>query len=291
MPLYSYRCKKVTFCLSVQYIAQKIRNKVMDRYDHLIKNGGIKMKIIGVIPARYKSTRFEGKPLADICGRPMVWWVYNQLNKVRGIEKTYVATDDERIKNVCEYYGMNVVMTADNHPTHLDRLYEFSTIIDADFYININGDEPLIESKYIEKLLPKNVDPSESYAANAMTTIKNPVEVVDFARIKIVTDMDSHALYMARSPLPYPKAAYDFEYKKFVGIQCFTKKALQFCHDHERGFLESIEDIDEFRFLEHGHRIKFIQSDAVTLSVDTPKDLEKVRTIIEQKLSSRELVI
>jgi len=253
--------------------------------------GGFLMKIIGVIPARYKSTRFEGKPLADICGKPMVWWVYNQLNKVRGLETVYVATDDERIKAVCEQYGMNVCMTADDHPTHLDRLYEFSCLVDADFYININGDEPLIEARYIEKLLPVDVDPNDSYVASAMTTIKNPVEVVDFARIKIVTDMDGYGLYMARSPLPYPKAAYDFEYKKFVGIQCFTKKALQFCHDHQRGFLENIEDIDEFRFLEHGHKIKFIQSDAVTLSVDTPKDLEKVRQIIGKKISSKELAV
>lgn len=244
------------------------------------------VKTIGVIPARYGSTRFKGKPLADICGKPMIWWVYRELSQTKGIEAAYVATDDERIMDVCEEYGINAVMTASDHPTHLDRLYEFSTIVDADFYININGDEPLIESRFIEKLIPKNVDPDESYAANAMTTIKNPVEVVDFARIKIVTDVNGYGMYMARSPLPYPKAAYDFTYKKFVGIQCFTKKALSFCHDHPRGYLESIEDIDEFRFLEHGHKIKFIEADAVTLSVDTPKDLEQVREVIKQKLTS-----
>ena len=165
------------------------------------------MNIVGVIPARYQSTRFPGKPLADICGKPMIWWVYNQVKKVEALSEVYVATDDERIKTECEKYDIKVVMTKDTHKTHLDRLAEFVQIIDADFYININGDEPLIDPKNIAKLVPNGVSPDEFYFANAMTLVKYPVEVVDNARIKIVTDVDGYGLYMARTPIPYPKGS------------------------------------------------------------------------------------
>lgn len=246
------------------------------------------MKIVGLIPARYRSTRFEGKPLADICGKPMIWWVYQQLIHANGIDAVYIATDDDRIKQACDSLDMNVIMTADNHPTHLERLYEASTKIDADFYINVNGDEPLIETKCIESMIPPaHADPNSFYAANAMMVLHNPIDAVDFAKIKIATDMEGNGLYMARSPIPYPKARSDFEFKKFVGVQCFSKKALEFCCKTPRGYLESIEDIDEFRFLENGKKLKFIETYATTLSVDTPKDLEYVRTVIQKKLNEK----
>jgi 3-deoxy-manno-octulosonate cytidylyltransferase (CMP-KDO synthetase) len=244
------------------------------------------MKIVGVIPARYNSSRFKGKPLADICGKPMVWWVYNRLSKVDGLTEVYVATDDIRIKNVCEEFGINTLMTSNTHKTHLDRLYEVSTKIDADFYINVNGDEPLINPEAVTKIFPEDIDPDSIYIANLMTELTNPLEAVDSSKIKIATDVFGYALYMARSPIPYPKGTYDFVYKKFVGVQCFTKSALEFCYTAKRGPLEEAEDIDEFRFLENGQKIKFIEAVATTLSVDTPKDLEKVRNIINEQLES-----
>ncbi len=240
-------------------------------------------KIIGVIPARYESTRFPGKPLRDICGKPMVWWVYQQIKKVKTLTNVYVATDDERIIKACECFNMNAVLTKKEHKTHLDRLAEFADIIDADFYINVNGDEPLINPKNIAKLIPSSdVNPKSFYMANAMTKIKNPIEVVDNSRIKITTDKNNYGLYMARTPIPYPKGDSDFTYKKFVGIQCFSKSALNFCKINKRGKLENTEDIDEFRFLENGEKIKFVEVDADSFSVDTPKDLEKVIRIISK---------
>ena len=238
------------------------------------------MKIVGVIPARYRSNRFPGKPLADICGKPMIWWVYQQLAKAKGIDEVYVATDDERIVRVCERENLNVVMTSEECPTHLERLYEVSTKIDADFYINVNGDEPLIESRCIEDLIPKDVDPESSYVANGMMVLRDPIDAIDSSKIKIAVDMQGYGMYMARSPIPFPKARANYQLKKFVGVQCFTKKALEFVHMTPRGEIESIEDIDEFRFLENGHKIKFILTEANTLSVDTPKDLQKVASII-----------
>jgi 3-deoxy-manno-octulosonate cytidylyltransferase (CMP-KDO synthetase) len=244
------------------------------------------MKVIGVIPARYKSTRFEGKPLADICGKPMIWWVYQQVKKVQELSDVIVAIDDERIKVVCEQLSLNYLMTLDSHPTHLDRLAEVAKKIVADFYININGDEPLMMPEYVKKLIPKDdLETNNFYFANAMTKIVKPVEVFDVARIKIATDKDNNAMYMARSPIPYPKASSDFDYMKFIGIQCFSRSALLFCGETPRGKIESIEDIDEYRFMENGKKIKMIEIEAETLSVDTPKDLEKVRKIIEQRFT------
>ncbi|NHC43576.1 3-deoxy-manno-octulosonate cytidylyltransferase [Bacillus sp. MM2020_1] len=242
------------------------------------------MKMIGVIPARYNSSRFKGKPLADICGKPMIWWVHDRLKKVTELTDVYVATDDEQIKTVCENYGIKTIMTSADHKTHLDRLYEVSSKVNADFYINVNGDEPLIEVEAIAKILPKDIDPNSLYVSNLMTELKNPLEAVDFSKIKIATDVNGYGLYLARSPIPYPKGTYNFKYKKFVGVQCFTKSALEFCHFATRGPLEEAEDIDEFRFIENGKKIKFIEADATTLSVDTPKDLEKVRNIIKNQL-------
>lgn len=245
------------------------------------------MKVVAIIPARYASSRFPGKPLADICGKPMIWWVYNQAAKARGIDEVYVATDDEKIQTVCDEYNIKTIMTSTEHKTHLDRLYEASTKVDADFYININGDEPLIESSCIEDLIPdETVDPNSSYAANGMMILADPIDAFDTSKIKIATDMNSYGLYMARSPIPYPKGRSDFDLKKFVGVQCFTKKALEFCGKTSRGFLESIEDIDEFRFIENGHKLLFVMTNATTLSVDTKKDLDKVRRIMEERIKN-----
>jgi len=248
------------------------------------------MKVVGVIPARYESSRFPGKPLADICGKPMIWWVYNQVKKAKGIEEVYVATDDEIIKTACEKENIKAVMTSKDCSTHLDRLYEFSKIVDADFYINVNGDEPLIESTCIEDLLPdSDIDPNSSYAANGMMILRDPIDAIDSSKIKIAVDTFGYGMYMARSPIPFPKGNSEFQLKKFVGVQCFTKKALAFAHNTKRGFLESIEDIDEFRFLENGHKLKFVMTEATTLSVDTHKDLVKVNSIIRQKIDSGEI--
>lgn len=250
------------------------------------------MKIIGVIPARYKSTRMPGKPIADILGKPMIWWVYNHMLLVDKIKDVYVAIDDKRIADVCEQYSMNYVMTSEKHPTHLDRLAEVEKKIDADFYINVNGDEPLMLPEYIEKLIPNSeVDPEKYYFANAMTKIKRPIELVDIARIKIVTDVSNYAMYMARTPIPYPKSSTNFQYMKFVGIQCFSKEALKFCGNTSRGEIESIEDIDEYRFLENGKKIKFIETDVENMSVDTPKDLAYVNSILKDRINEGKIKI
>lgn len=239
------------------------------------------MKIICIIPARYQSTRFEGKPLAKILNKPMIWWVHNQVKKVESISEIYVATDDQRIVYQCKKYGIQTIMTSLNLSTHLDRLYEASKKVDFDLIINVNGDEPIIDPKIIESFIPKNVDVNESLAFNAYTHLINPSHVIDNSKIKVVMDINKNALYFSRSPIPYPQKNINFQFKKFIGLQCFTRKALEFCGNHKSGPLEAIEDIDEFRFLENGHQIKMVEVDSASISVDTRKDIDYVEKYIK----------
>lgn len=243
------------------------------------------MKTIGVIPARYNSSRFPGKPLSDICGKPMVWWVYQQALKA-GLDEVYVATDDDRIFKVAEELGINVLMTSTEHKTPNDRVWEVSTKIDGDIFLCINGDEPLIDPAVIRRTLPDSddMDDLEYYYSNIMTRIKNPVEVVDPTNIKAVVNAKGEAMWASRSPIPYPKGSMEFEYKKLVGIAAFSKKALEFYHSTPRSRLEEAEELDLYRFLENGKKVKLKEIDCSTLSVDTPKDLEHVRIAVEKSL-------
>ena len=239
------------------------------------------MKVIGIIPARYKSTRFEGKPLANICGKPMIWWTYQQAKKVKGLDEIYVATDDSRIEDMCKKYNIKSIMTSEKNLTPTDRIYEVSTVFDADYYISINGDEPLIEPGTIQAVIPSGIN-NEIYVANIITEIKDPVEVIDFTNLKVVTNDDGDGIYISRSPIPYPKGSMNYKYKKHVGVYAFNKKALEFYHGTKRGTLEKIEDIDLLRYIENFVKINFINIECHTLSVDTPKDLIRVEDIIKR---------
>lgn len=240
------------------------------------------MKIVGVIPARYKSSRFEGKPLADICGKPMIWWVYQQAIKVKEFEVVYVATEDERIKIVCEDLGVNVIMTSDEHKTGTDRIGEVARKINADLYVNIQGDEPMIEPETIIEAIKPFYDKKELQVSNLMTVIKDPVDVVNFTVPKVITNKDGIGIYLTRIAAPYPKGSIDYSYYKQVCVYGFTPEALEFYCNSPRGKVESIEDIEILRFIESGYKVQFIEVDSDTVAVDTPNDLEKVRRIMKE---------
>lgn len=243
------------------------------------------MNIVGVIPARYESTRFPGKPLADICGKPMIWWVYQQVKKVEELSEVYVATDDDRIKTVCEQYGIKVVMTSDKHKTVFERVQEFSDYISADIYVIINGDEPLINPDHIKAVIqPKYIN---DFVINTISKIHNPAETIDISNIKVVFDDDMTALYMSRSPIPFPNKLINFSYWKHVGITAITKKALDMYIKTPKSRFEEIEGIDHLRFVET-QKVKFVKlEDCESLSVDTQKDLEKVRELLKPAHSKR----
>ena len=250
------------------------------------------MKIIGVIPARYKSSRFPGKPLADICGRPMIWWVYNQVKKVESIDEVYVATDNKEIMDTCSQLNIRCIMTGDDIGTSTERAFEVAKKVSGDLYIVINGDEPLINPDVISKIIPEKIEDDNSiYVRNLMTSISNPVEVVDFTNIKVVTDSKSNALFMSRSPIPYPKSSVNYLYYKHVGVLAYNFNALKFFAETPKGYNEKIEDVNELRFIENDIPLNMVEVEAHSLSVDTPKDLEYVRSVIKEKIDSGEIVL
>lgn len=248
------------------------------------------MKVVAVIPARYQSTRFPGKPLADICGKPMIWWVYQQVRRVREFCDVVIATDDERISSKCEELNMKCAMTSNDLPEHISRVYEVSEKIQADYYMCINGDEPLISPECIRAVLPQMEDANYFYRG-AIRKLTDPAETIDFSNIKVVVSKDGSGIYMSRSPIPYPRGTLLFPYYKYVGVECFTKEGLNFFVNTEQGALERIEDIDHLRFIENRKPVFFVEVESTSISVDTPKDLEKVRKIIQERLDSGEITI
>lgn len=251
------------------------------------------MKIIGVIPARYKSSRFPGKPLADICGKPMIWWVYQQCKKVEEFDAVYVATDDDRIFKTCQHLGVEVIMTADNHPTGTDRVGEVARKIQADLIINIQGDEPLLEPETIKKAITPFYDNPGLQISNLMTKIDNPVDVVNSTVPKVITNSEGVGIYLTRATAPYPKGSIDYAYYKQVCVYGFKPAALQFYCDYGikygKAKVEAVEDIEILRFIENGYKVQYIEVNSDTVAVDTPNDLEKVRNIVKYKIVSGEI--
>lgn len=244
------------------------------------RNG--EMNILAVIPARFKSGRMPGKPIADICGYPMIWWVYQKVKKSNLFFDVVIATDDDRIATICEKYKMKYIMTAIEHDTPTSRLCEVSSKINADLYMLIMGDEPLVAHESFSLLVPiENI--GEYYVGALTNVLENPTDVIDFSNQKVVTNSNREVLMISRSPIPYPKGTLDFKYEKVTGVQIFSKKALDFYSRTPKSLLEKAEENDLMRFVEHGIKVYAIISPYKTISVDTPKDLDYVRKIIEKR--------
>ena len=241
------------------------------------------MKTIAVIPARYQSTRLPGKPLADILGKPMIWWVYQEAKKCPKLAEVVVACDDERIAAACREYGMNYLMTSPDHDTPTGRIWEVSNKLDADLYLQVMGDEPLINAAAFDLILPDTL-PADPYYVSVLTNVMgHPADVVDFSNQKVVTNARREILMMSRSPIPYPKGTLDFEYEKVTGIQLYSKQALAFYHETPKSLLEKAEENDMMRFIENGHTVHAIVSPYKTVSVDTAKDLALVCEILQKQ--------
>lgn len=246
------------------------------------------MKIIAVIPARYQSSRFEGKPLAEICGKYMIQRVYERAVQVDEFSEVYVATDDERIFSACQERGVKVIMTSPSHRTGTDRIGEVASKIPADLYVNIQGDEPLIEPDTIRQaIIPFIENPStDIQVTNLMTEIKDPVDLINFTVPKVVASKDGRGIYLTRSAAPFPKGNIDVKYYKQVCVYGFTPQALKFYCEYGTKYgkakIESVEDIEILRFIENGYRVQYIEVDSETIAVDTPNDLQRVIEYVKE---------
>ncbi|MEW6006815.1 MAG: 3-deoxy-manno-octulosonate cytidylyltransferase [bacterium] len=225
------------------------------------------LSVIGVIPARYASKRFHGKPLALLNGKPVIWWVFNQAKKA--LDNVIIATDDERIKKEGESFGAPVVMTSPLHPSGSDRIAETVKTLKVDLVINIQGDQPFIPPQMIKKVIKELQDPSL-----LMATLKKeiPKEEADNPNIvKVVCDKDDFALYFSRSKIPYSG-----RYYKHIGIYGYKKDFLLTFVALSKGRLERDEDLEQLRALENGYKIKVATTKYDSLSIDTKEDLEEI---------------
>jgi len=215
----------------------------------------------------------------------MVWWVYQQAKKVSGLSDVIVATDDERIMDVCNIHKIPSIITRNDHLTAAHRLQEVSEHVKADFYLQLNGDEPLIKPETITEAIPDIVPQDTEFGINIITKMCEPSEVMDASNIKVVFDKDWNALYMSRTPIPYPFKSIQFTYYKHIGIIGYNKMMLDFYANSSPGRFECIEGIDTLRFIDYGKKLVFKEVlDCISLSVDTPKDLEIVRKEIAVRL-------
>lgn len=241
------------------------------------------MRVIGIIPARYESSRFPGKPLADILGKPMIWWVYKQAVKCQRLDAVYVATDDVRIAETCDKYDIPSVMTLISHKNGSERLSEVAEKIEADIYITIQGDEPLLEPSIIESVIDVIIDDPNVNCATLKTPFKNPIDVINATTPKVVNDLNGDILLFTRQAVPYPKASLDYTLYKPIGVYAFRREILRAYKNLPMGPLEKAEDIELLRLLENGYKIRIKAVESETIAVDTKKDLERVKNIISQR--------
>ena len=243
------------------------------------------MKVLCVIPARYASTRLPGKPLADICGKPMICRVYDRAKLAKRVEKTVVATDDERVKRAVEEDGGEAVMTRKDHNSGTDRLAEaVAGYPDMDLVINVQGDEPLIEPKVIDRLAAAFDDDEDLMMATVKARMDDEEDMRNPNNVKVVTDKDGYALYFSRSLMPYPREDTDCPVYKHIGIYAYRRDFLLKYAKKPQPLLEKTESLEQLRVLENGFRIKVIESDANFVGVDTAEDLSRVNEIYRKML-------
>ena len=241
------------------------------------------MKIIGVIPARYKSSRFPGKPLADIFGKPMIWWVYQQAMKVSDFDSVYVATDDIRISNVCKDLNIPVIMTSDKHPTGTDRVAEVAEKTDGDLYINIQGDEPVIPPQMIQEVINIFDDPTVSFGT-LKTEISDTNEINANSTVKVVTDNNDNALYFSRSVIPSNSKDYtNAKVFRHIGIYGYKRDILLQFAKMPQSELELGESIELLRAVENGLKVKIHQTKHKSVDVDYPEYIKIVEEIIKKE--------
>ncbi|MCX2745809.1 3-deoxy-manno-octulosonate cytidylyltransferase [Mangrovivirga sp. M17] len=241
------------------------------------------MKIIGIIPARYASTRFPGKPLVDIGGKSMVMRVYEQVSKVKNISEVVVATDNDEIYEHVNSNGGKAVMTREDHPSGTDRCYEALTKCtdEFDFAINIQGDEPFLKPEQISSLC--DALGSQVEIGSMMKKISDRKDLFNPNVVKVVVSEPGYALYFSRQTIPYQRNNDEsvwldnFNYFKHLGIYAYRTDILKKLASLPEGKLEKAESLEQLRWLEKGYTIKMVETNVESVGIDTPEDLEEVK--------------
>ena len=243
------------------------------------------MFVLGIIPARYGSSRLEGKPLKDICGKPMIQHVYERVLQSELLNEVIVATDDERIVATVKNFGGKAQMTSIDHKNGTDRIAEVARDIPADIVVNIQGDEPLIDARMIDEAIQPMLDDEDFKACTLCRPILSEEDMNSPHVVKTVFDLQGNALLFSRASIPYPRNRERYQTYEHIGVYVYRKDFLMQYIKMPQTPLEITESLEQLRILENGIRMKVV---VVTvpyegLSVDTQEDLERVRAILKER--------
>lgn len=242
------------------------------------------MKIIGVIPARLGSTRFPKKVLADILGKPMLWWVWSRAKKAKLISDVYIATDDKLIFDTVEGFGGKAIMTSKKHKSGTDRIAEAVNKIKADIVVNIQGDEPLIKPDMLDMAVEPLLKEHKLVMSTLVCKVRNNKKVNNPNMVKVIVDKNGHALYFSRAVIPSQARSESNRYFfKHIGVYVYRKEFLLKYVRLKQSSLEKIEKLEQLRVLENGYSIKTVITKSDTIPVDTQGDLKKVIRMLKRK--------
>ncbi len=252
------------------------------------------MQTLAVIPARYGSTRFPGKPLADLCGKPLVVHVADRASEAKTVDEVIVATDDQRIVKAVEAHGYHAMMTSPDCPSGSDRIAEIAAACPAaEIIVNVQGDEPLMPPSVIDNAVRALINDENVSVATAMIRLQSAEDFNDINVVKVVTDQRGRALYFSRSPIPSLSRATgddtaaladgDFYGFKHFGLYAYRRDALLAFVAMTPTPLENIEKLEQLRFLENGHSIAVVETTLDSIGVDTPQDLKAASALMAEK--------
>ncbi|MBN2246888.1 MAG: 3-deoxy-manno-octulosonate cytidylyltransferase [Candidatus Aminicenantes bacterium] len=233
---------------------------------------------VGIIPARYGSRRFPGKPLTKILGKPMLQWVYERASSSPALKKIIIATDDERILDAARLFDAETILTSPEHASGTDRVAEVAKKLEDPLIINIQGDEPLIRGEMITALVEALQDNTASMSTLAMKS-RDEHLLKDANTVKVIFDKEGYALYFSRSPIPYNSPQFWIH----IGIYGYQREFLLDFSKLEPTFLENTEKLEQLRALEYGYKIKIIESYHSTISVDVPEDITKIESHLKKE--------
>jgi 3-deoxy-manno-octulosonate cytidylyltransferase (CMP-KDO synthetase) len=251
-----------------------------DERRDVLPSSRLSSSAVAVIPARYDSSRFPGKMLADLCGKPMIVHVYERVRQARGLDAVIVATDDERIAAAVTRHGGDARMTRTDHRTGTDRIAEVASQLSCDIVVNVQGDEPLIDPVTIEDVVRPLVDDPALPMATVRRAISDPGDYLNPHVVKVTVDARGDALYFSRAPIP-GRPGHETgplpPCHAHIGLYAYRRDFLLRFTDLPQTPLEQIESLEQLRALEHGFRIRTVSTVRDTVGVDTPEDLERAR--------------
>jgi 3-deoxy-manno-octulosonate cytidylyltransferase (CMP-KDO synthetase) len=244
------------------------------------------MRVVVIIPSRYGSSRFDGKPLAHICGKPMIEWVYQRALAATCVESVHVATDDPRIRDAVHGFGGNVVMTAAECRSGTDRVAEAAERLGLqmdDVVINIQGDQPLVDPRSFDALVQPFVDDPSVKMSTLAFIIQEEREITDPKDVKVTFDNQGDALYFSRATIPHGRESLSgYDVYKHLGVYAYTREFLTCFRSLTPGRLEEVEKLEQLRAMEHGHRIRVVVTPYDSPEVDLPVDINR----IEKKMNA-----